>query len=448
MYDPLFSTPAMTVVLSERNFVRHMHHFEVALAQALEDNSLAPRGTAADIKAVDPDTLDLATLAHEARSASNLCIPFVKMFTAAVHSIHPTSAGYVHWGATSQDVIDTATMLQLKQAIPLLQDDLKATCAHLASIIEAHKDTIMPGRTWLQQGPPITLGLKVATWLDALQRHQQRLAEVASRNIVLQFGGAVGTLAALAEHGIAVTQSLALHLDLPAPALPWHTQRDRVAEIATTLGLLVGTLGKITRDISLLMQTEVAEFLEPAAPGRGGSSTMPHKRNPVGSAIVLSAAIRIPGLVSTMLSAMLQEHERGVGGWSAEWETLTEILRLTAGSLTAIKEIAACATVDSAAMQHNLDILHGVTMAEAVSFALADKLGKEKAHQLLETLSKRALHEKISLHQALAQEPAIREFFTSDQLAKLLEPRNYLGANRAFIDRVFLHQQGDDRASD
>ncbi len=438
----------MTAALSERNFVHQMHHFEVALTQALEDSGLAPRGTAADVKAIDPDTLDLATLAHEARSSGNLCIPFLKKLTAAVRSINPTSAGYVHWGATSQDAIDTATMLQLKQAIPLLQDDLKATCAHLTSIIEANKDTIMPGRTWLQQGPPITLGLKIATWLDALHRHQKRLAEVASRDIVLQFGGAVGTLAALGKHGIAVTQSLALHLDLPAPTLPWHTQRDRVAEIATTLGILVGTLGKIARDTSLLMQTEVAEFLEPAEPGRGGSSTMPHKRNPVGSAIALSAAIRVPGLVSTMLSAMLQEHERGVGGWSAEWETLTEILRLTAGSLAAINEIAASATIDSAAMQHNLDILHGVTMAEAVSFALAGKIGKEKAHQLLEAVSKRALHEKISLHKALAQEPSIRESFTSDQLAKLLEPCNYLGASRVFIDRVLLHQQGDDRVSD
>jgi 3-carboxy-cis,cis-muconate cycloisomerase len=429
----------MTTLLSERTFLQQMHRFEVALAASLERISLAPKGTAVDIEAVDPDTFDLDTLARETHSAGNLCIPFVKMLTESVKEINPHSASYVHWGATSQDVIDTATMLQLKQALPLLTEDLDATCNHLALLIETHRDTVMPGRTWLQQGPPVTLGLKVATWLDALHRHQARLTQISSRCIVLQFGGAVGTLAALGEHGIAVARDLAIELDLPAPALPWHTQRDNIAEVATTLGLLVGTLGKIARDISLLMQTEVAEFFEPSGAGRGGSSTMPHKRNPVGSAAMLSAAIRVPGLVSTMLSAMIQEHERGVGGWPAEWETITEILRLSAGALASLKEISAGATADPRAMQRNLDRLQGVTMAEAISFALAKLLGKEEAHRLLEDVSQRALHEHMSMQEALSRDPVIRKHFVVEELAKLLDPAHYLGSSSTFIDRVLAN---------
>ena len=258
----------------------------------------------------------------------------------------------------------------------------------------------------------------------------------------------MGTLAALGDAGSAVTESLALQLELPAPAMPWHTQRDRVVEIATTLGALVGTLGKMARDVSLLMQTEVAEFMEPSAAGRGGSSTMPHKRNPVASAVILSASTRLPGLVSTMLSAMVQEHERGVGGWHAEWETLTEIVRLTAGALRCAEEIAAGATTDTAAMQANMDILHGVAMAEAVAFALARKAGKAKVHHIVEQISQRALRENISMKDAVTREPTLQKYFTSEELAHMLEPANYLGASRVFIQRVLARQSGGDSGTD
>jgi 3-carboxy-cis,cis-muconate cycloisomerase len=451
MYDPLFSTPEMAEVFSDLNFLHQMLRFEVALAEALEQNNLAPPGTAADLSKIDASLLDLEALAQSARLAGNICIPFVKQFTAKVAEINPASAGYVHWGATSQDVIDTATMLQIQAALPLLQRDLGQTCDTLAKSVHEHRNTVMAGRTWLQQGPPVTLGLKLANWLDALQRHSQRLAEISSAP-VLQFGGAVGTLAALGSNGIAITQSISRQLGLPAPAVPWHTQRDRIAEIATTLGSLTGTLGKIARDVSLLMQTEVAEFMEPTAAGRGGSSTMPHKRNPVASAVILSAATRTPGLVATILTAMVQEHERGVGGWHAEWEPLTEIFRLTAGALSATKEIALGATVDPIAMQHNLDILHGVTMAEAASFALAKKLGKAEAHRIVETISQRAIQEKIPMQQALADEPSLAQHFMPHELTSILNPASYLGATDAFIDRVLANQptlqSGESHAKD
>jgi 3-carboxy-cis,cis-muconate cycloisomerase len=446
MYDPLFSTAEMTEVLSDRNFVRQMLNFEVALAEALEKNNLAPLGTSTDIRKIDVSGLDLEALAQAARLSGNLCIPFVKQLTVKVAAINAVSAGYVHWGATSQDVIDTATMLQLKEALPLLKHDLQQTCAALAKSINEQRNTLMPGRTWLQQGPPVTLGLKLATWLDALQRHSNRLTEISSNSLALQFGGAVGTLAALGVDGIAITQSLAKQLELPAPAIPWHTQRDRIAAIANTLGSLTGTLGKIARDVSLLMQTEVAEFMEPAARGKGGSSTMPHKQNPIASAIILSAATRTPGLVATILSAMVQEHERGVGGWHAEWETLSEIVRLTAGALAATKEIAFGFTAEPSTMRHNLDLLHGVTMAEAVSFALAKKLGRAEAHHIVETISQRALREQVSMHQAVADEPSIAQHFTPPEIANMLNPSNYLGATDAFIDRVLANQSGESHA--
>ncbi len=448
MYDPLFSTAAMTEILSDRNFIRQMFRFEVALAEALEQNGLAPGGTSGDISSIDPDSLDITVLADEARSAGNICIPFVKMLTERVGQRSATSAGYVHWGATSQDVIDSAMMMQLREALPLLEKDLEEICKHLAKIIREHKDTVMPGRTWLQQGPPVTLGLKVAGWLDALQRHRERLQETGSRCIVLQFGGAVGTLAALGGDGVAVTHSLAAQLELSDPAMPWHAQRDRVAEFATTLGLLTGTLGKIARDVSLLVQTEVGELMEPAGAGRGGSSTMPHKRNPVSSAVILSAAVRVPALVGTMLSAMVQEHERGVGGWHAEWETLAEIVRLTAGALACALEVSAGAIVDADAMQHNLNILHGVTMAEAVSFALARKVGKAQAHRTLEEISQRAIRQKLTMEQALSQDESLREHFTPQELVHILVPANYLGATATFIEAVLAKQSGGKYAAD
>jgi 3-carboxy-cis,cis-muconate cycloisomerase len=441
MYDRLFGTPAMTDTFSDRNFVRQMLLFEVALAEVLQEHQVIPSGTAESLAQIDPNSFDLEILAAQAKDAGNLCIPFVKMLTAKIAKDAPKASAYVHWGATSQDVIDTALMLQARSGLALIESDLAATCDALATLIQAHRHSVMPGRTWLQQGPHLTLGFKLATWLDALQRHRERLAQARARTISLQFGGAVGTLAALGNKGAAIAHSLGRRLNLAAPAIPWHTQRDRFAELATTLGLLTGTLGKIARDVSLLMQTEVGELAEPAAAGRGGSSTMPHKRNPVYSAVMLAAATRVPGLVATMLSAMVQEHERGLGGWHAEWETLAEIFRLTAGALAGAKEIASGATVDCDAMQRNLNLLGGVTMAEAVSFEVARTLGKTEAHRILEEVSRRAVRDGISMLDALTQEPSLREYFAREDFKRMLAPNNYLGSSDEFIENVLTQQR-------
>jgi 3-carboxy-cis,cis-muconate cycloisomerase len=283
---------------------------------------------------------------------------------------------------------------------------------------------------------PTTFGFIVAGWLDAILRHRLRLTEIRSRALSLQFGGAAGTLAAMAGRGPAVAKALADELQLSLPVAPWHSHRDRVVEAATTLGLLTGTLGKIARDISLHSQTEVQELFEPAGEGRGGSSTMPHKRNPVTCAVVLAAANRVPGLVSTMLAAMLQEQERGLGPWHAEWETLPQIVRLGGGALHHLAEMLPALEVNPERMRRNLDATHGLIFAEAVSIALADRMGKMPAHMLVEAACKKAQEQDRHLLDVLREEPDLPGHLAPADLTSLFEVRNYLGSATEFVQRV------------
>jgi 3-carboxy-cis,cis-muconate cycloisomerase len=294
----------------------------------------------------------------------------------------------------------------------------------------------MVARTWLQQALPTTFGFVVAGWLDAILRHRARLAEIRPRVFTLQFGGAVGTLAALGSNGPAVAKALAHELKLELPSTPWHAHRDRIAEVGTTLGLCMGTLGKIARDISLHTQTEVAELFEPAGEGRGGSSTMPHKRNPVTCAVVLTAAQRVPGLVATLLGTMVQEEERGLGGWHAEWETLPELVCLVGGALHHLAGMLAGLEVDTARMRENLETTRGLIFAEAVSMALGDRMGKMPAHILVEAACKKALVEKRHLKDVLLHEPGWHGHLAPADLESLFEVRNYLGSAEEFTARV------------
>jgi len=288
----------------------------------------------------------------------------------------------------------------------------------------------------MQQALPTTFGAKVAGWLDAIDRLRERLRETQHRCLVLQFGGAVGTLAALHEKSDEVAKHLAEELKLPLAEIPWHSHRDRVAEIATTLGLIVGTLGKIAKDISLLSQTEVGEVFEPSEPGRGGSSTMPHKRNPVACAAVLSAAIRAPGLVSTMLVAMPQEHERGLGGWHAEWETLPEIVSLAGGAVRTMAEMAPRLEVDADRMSENLAATRGLIFAEAVSMALAQKIGKAKAHDFVEAACAEVRKSGKHLREVVGGDTTIGQSFSTNELDGFFDARKYLGRAQEFVDRV------------
>ena len=330
LLDPLFGSAAMSEIFSDAARLQHMLDFEAALARAEARCGVIPAAAAAAISSkCMAKLIDVGALAAATAASLNPAIPLVKQLTALVAQEDPEAAQFVHWGATSQDANDTGLVLQTRKALDILEVGLTALCAGLTKLMQQYRSTPLAGRTLMQHALPTTFGVKVAGWLDGMNRHRERFAQTRTRVLVLQFGGAVGTLAALGEKGLQIAEALAAELQLDLPAMPWHTQRDRVAEVATTLGLCTGSLGKMARDISLHMQTEVAEVLEPAGEGRGGSSTMPHKRNPVSAAVVLSAAVRVPGLVGTMLSALVQEDERGLGNWQAEWETLPEIFRLT-----------------------------------------------------------------------------------------------------------------------
>ena len=440
--DGLFSTEGMQSIFSDRNTIQRMLDVEAALARALAVEDVIPQmAVAAIVSSCRADLMDADALTKSLSSAGNLAIPLVKQLTAAVANTDPDAARYVHWGATSQDVIDSGRVLQLRDAIDLITTDLAALANTLASLTHQHRATIMMGRTWMQHAQPTTLGLKIVGWLDAIMRHQDRLQALRTRVCVLQFGGAAGTLASLGDSGLTVATALAKDLSLALPALPWHTHRDRMGEVATTFGLLTGTLGKIARDIALHAQTEIAELAEPLAQGRGGSSTMPHKRNPVACSAVLACAMRVPALVSTMLTAMVQEQERALGGWQAEWETLPEIASLTSAALNQLREVTSGLSVDAARMRSNIDITQGLVMAEAVSLALAQHVGRAVAHELIEEACHQAVASGRSLLEVLKSDPRMPEEFLSSHLESLFDPARYLGEAPAFVERVLVHHR-------
>jgi len=433
----MFSTAAMQQAFSAEACVQGMLDFEAALARAEARAGIIPAGAVEPIRhACSSDQLDLPALAEAAAGAGNLAIPLVKQLTAAVARKDKEASKYVHWGATSQDAIDTGMVLQLRRALDLIDADLDALGDALAHLVQRHADTVMIGRTWMQHALPVTFGLKAAGWLDAVLRHRERIEALRPRVLALQFGGAAGTLASLGDKGMEVAQALAADLRLDLPDTPWHTGRDRMAEVASALGMLTGTLGKIARDLSLQMQTEAAELSEPAGEGRGGSSTMPHKRNPVGCAAVLACAARVPALVSTMISGMVQEHERALGGWQAEWDTLPEITQLAAGALQHMRQVVAGLNVDAQRMRANVDATRGLIMAEAVMLALGARLGRMQAHHLVEDACRRAVASGQHLREVLTQDAAITAELNPEHIDKLLDPANYLGQSRVFGERV------------
>jgi 3-carboxy-cis,cis-muconate cycloisomerase len=332
--------------------------------------------------------------------------------------------------------MDTGLMLQMRDALGLLDADLVRVTTALARLAHTHRGTLMAGRTWLLHAQPTTFGLKAAGWLDAVDRDRARLREWRARGLAVQLGGAVGTLAAFGPSGMTVAAALAEELDLACPTLPWHAHRDRVAEAATTLGLLVGTLGKIARDLSLMTQTEVGEAFEPDAPGRGGSSSMPHKRNPIGCATVLAAAVRVPALVSVMLSAMVQEHERGLGAWHAEWETLPHIGALAGGAAAHMAHVVEGLEVDAARMRSNLDATAGQIYASTVAAALAPAVGALAAQRLVEQSCRRAVAERRHLREVLAEDPGVREHLAGAALDRLFDPVEAVGLAWALVDKV------------
>lgn len=437
LLDPLFRCKAIDDLFTPAACLQGILDFEAALARAEARVGVIPSNAAPEITAKCTASLfDTQAIANAAALSGNLAIPLVKQLTALVAQKNQDAARYVHWGATSQDAIDTGRVLQLRQALQQIASDLDRVTTALVPLAEQYRATPVAGRTWMQQAIPTSFGLKLAGWLDALDRHRARLRETQQRCLVLQFGGAVGTLASLHTKGLDVAQALAEDLRLPLPTLPWHAHRDRIAEIATTLGLLCGTLGKIGCDISLLMQTEIAEITEPSGEGRGGSSTMPHKRNPITSAVLLSAATRVPALVGTMLSAMPQQNERGLGGWHAEWETLPEIVQLAGGALHHLSETLPGMEIHPQKMRENLEVTHGLIFAEAVAMALGEELGKQTAHELIEGACRRATAEGRHLREILSQDSAISKHLSPAKIDQLFDPGQYLGVADSLITRA------------
>jgi 3-carboxy-cis,cis-muconate cycloisomerase len=433
----MLSSAAMRAVCDDGAYLQHMLDFEAALARAEAAAGVIPAIAAGPIaKACKASSLDLADLAEAATRSGNLAIPLVKALTANVAKADADAARYVHWGATSQDVIDTAGMLTLRAAIGAVAPELDRAIAGFAGLARQHRNTAVVARTWLQHALPMPFGLKLAEYAAALHRSRMRLQRLRNEGLALQFGGAAGTLAALGDKGMVVAEKLAQDLKLPLPDAPWHTHRDRIAEAASVFAILAGTCGKIARDVSLMMQTDVAEAFEPPGEGRGGSSTMPHKRNPVAAATALAAATMAPNLAATIFAAQVQEHERSAGPWQAEWSTLPSLLLVTSGALAAIVDIAEGLQVDAARMRVNLEATGGLIMAEAVAMALAEKIGKSEAHHLVETASKKAVNEKKGLREVLTKDPKVTAHLGADRLAKLFEPMAYQGASQALIDRL------------
>ncbi|MEX3019636.1 3-carboxy-cis,cis-muconate cycloisomerase [Kluyvera sp. STS39-E] len=442
LLTPLLRTRALTDFFSDEQTVQGMLDFEAALAMAQSRCGVIP-GSAMNpiVAACRAESLDFSALANDAANAGNLAIPLVKQLTSLVKSEDAEAARYVHWGATSQDAIDTGRVLQLRRALDETQTRLQRVMQVLAEQVARHRHTLMPGRTWMQHALPITFGLKLAGTLDALLRWQQRLTEMRPRVLALQFGGAAGTLASLKTQGPEVAQRLAGILELQLPDTPWHSQRDRIIEVASWYAGLSATLGKFANDFSLLMQTEVAEVSEPIAEGRGGSSAMPHKRNPVSCAAILAAVERMPGLMATLYAGQIQQHERALGGWQAEWETLPQLIMLAGGVVENSENLLRGMQVNTQKMRENLDITHGLIMAESVTQALASFIGKADAHHVVENICHRAIALDCPLLPLLENDPLVSQHLSSAQLTPLLDPANAIGSSEHFVRQVLARYQ-------
>ena len=432
LYGSLFADAEMQAVFSDRATLQGMLDFEAALARDEAAAGLIPAEAAADITAACNARLyDIGEIGRQTTLAGNPAIPMVRMLTARVAERTPEAARWVHWGATSQDAIDTGRLVQVASGLRLIEHRLARLAAILARLADRHRATVMPGRTLLQHALPTTFGLKVAYWLDAIVGHAAALMRL-TPNAPLQIGGAAGTLASLGDRGAELQE----RMTGSSMAVPWHATRQALAGLGAELGLLAGSLGKIGRDVSLLMQTEVGEVFEPAEAGKGGSSALPHKRNPVQSLMLVTIAQRTPGLVATLLTALPQEHERAVGGWHAEWEVMPQLFTLTGAALNHAIAMIDGLEIDEARMRANLDLTHGLIMSERIALALGERMPRLEAKALVEAACRTALAQGCHLRSTLQTDPRIAAHLTEGDLDRLFDPATYLGAADAMIERV------------
>jgi 3-carboxy-cis,cis-muconate cycloisomerase len=434
LVDPLFGSAEVDDAVSDVSWLQAMLDVEAALAGAEAEAGLIPESAAAAIvSACHADRFDLAGIGRRAISAGNPAAPLVSDLTEAVS---PDIRQYVHLGATSQDVVDTGLSLLARRALDFILVDLQSAAAACAALAALHRDTLMTARTLLQPAVPTTFGLKAAGWLVGIDEARGLLAHVRFERLAAQLGGAAGTLAPLHESGTDVGRRFAERLGLTEPVVPWHTDRTRIAELAAALGTVIGVLGKIARDVTLLAQAEVAEAAEDGGANHGTSSTLPQKHNPIRAVLIIAAAERAPGLVATVFHTMVQEHERATGAWHAEWETIRTLLRLAGGASRHAVQLLSTLSVDPARMRDNLGSDGGLVMAESVAGRLAAKTGRTAARDLVRRCSDEAARSHVAFATVVATDPEVRSHLTAAEIAIALDPAAYLGSTAEFIARA------------
>jgi len=434
IFRDIFSTEAMRRVFSDENRIQKYLDIEAALATVQARLGIIPKDAAAEIvKHCQVGEYDLALLKKQTERIGYPVLPVVQQL---VKKCANGVGEWCHWGATTQDITDTATVLQIREALDLIEGELVAISKALAGLAKKYRDTPMAGRSNLQQAVPITFGFKAATLLSGFDRHLERLKELRPRVLVGEFGGAAGTLASLGKDGLKVHDPLMKELGLGQPAIAWHTMRDSIAEVGCFLGLVTGTLGKIATDVKLMMQTEVEEVYEPFAEGRGSSSTMPQKRNPISCNYIIACTSMVRQNVAALLDAMVEDHERSTGPWEIEWISVPEIFCLASGALNQARFLLEGLEVDPARMRANLDLTRGLIVSEAVMMGLGPHLGRQRAHDLVYDICRKSITAKESFLDLLAADPDISKHMKRDELAKLVDPANYLGVAGEMIDRV------------
>ena len=434
IFGNMFSTEAMRRVFSDEHRTQTYLDVEAALARVQARLGVIPAEAAAEIvRNCSLDTIDMEQLRVR---TERIGYPVLGVVQQLVARCAGGLGEYCHWGATTQDITDTATVLQIREALALVDADLEAISGSLADLARRHRDTPMIGRSNLQQAVPVTLGYKMAGLLSAIERHRVRLSELRPRVLVGEFAGAAGTLASLEHHALETQSELMKELGLAQPDIAWHTNRDRIAEVGCFLGLVTGTLGKFATDVKLMMQTEVGEVYEPYAPGRGSSSTMPQKRNPISCCYIHACASIVRQHAAALLDAMIADHERSTGPWEIEWISLPDAFLLSSGALAQTRVVLAGLEVDASRMRVNLDLTHGLVVSEAVMMGLAPHLGRERAHDLVYDLCRQAIEQKRPLLDLLAETPDITRHVDREGLSKLCDPVNYLGLSGVMVDRV------------
>jgi 3-carboxy-cis,cis-muconate cycloisomerase len=433
MFRDAFGTPRMREVFSDYAQVGRYAEVEIALAKAEAKCGVIPADAAAAIASkTDISAFDFDLFRQETDNVGYPILPLVHQMSKQCGE----AGRYVHWGATTQDIMDTAVVLQLREGLQIVEEDIAALRIILADLSKRYRDTPMAGRTHLQQALPVTFGYKTAIWLAMFDRHAERLAQLKPRVLVGQFAGAAGTLASLGDKGFEVQQGLCEELGLGVPVSTWHVARDAFAEVVNFLALVTGSLGKIATDIMIMASTEFAEVYEPFVKGRGASSTMPQKRNPISSELMLAAAKAVRQHAGLMLDASIQDFERATGPWHAEWIAVPESFVLTAGALHQAKFALGGLIVDEAQLTKNLDISRGLIVAEAVMMGLAPQLGRQEAHDVVYDACRRANEQHISLRDALSADANVTSRIDRATIERLTSPGNYLGLAPQMVDRV------------